>query len=228
MTVNDVVLPDYSEQIVLDSIRKAQSGLKAQEDAKAKASQIETDLWKIELDINKHHRTTMMSNPNNYVNAEGVTLKAAYPDLFAGGYFNPDNMKTFQQVRGMNAIFELFSPIPEADEKTIKGHTELLKNIANRSDSEAKYRKILEEGPDKHSVPIFWKNYSQTDEWKKLLADAGGSEEGYLKAFQIYNSFKKVKDENLSVYVFLEDYSPFKIDSLDNTLTDRVDINIKK
>ena len=33
MTVNDVVLPDYSEQIVLDSIRKAQSGLKAQEDA---------------------------------------------------------------------------------------------------------------------------------------------------------------------------------------------------
>jgi hypothetical protein len=33
MTVNDVVLPDLSEQIVLDSIRKAQSGLKAKEDA---------------------------------------------------------------------------------------------------------------------------------------------------------------------------------------------------
>ena len=33
MTVNDVVLPDLSEQIVLDTIRKAQSGLKAQEDA---------------------------------------------------------------------------------------------------------------------------------------------------------------------------------------------------
>ena len=175
---------------------KQAAELKAQEDAKAKASQIETDLWKIELDINKHHRTTMMSNPNNYVNAEGVTLKAAYPELFAEGYFNPDNMKTFQQVRGMNALFELFSPIPKADEKTVKGYEALLNKVADRTDSEAKYRKILEEGPDKHSVPKFWKNYSQTDEWKKLLADAGGSEEGYLKAFQMYNSFKKVKDES--------------------------------
>ena len=47
----------------------------------------------------------MMSNPNNYVNADGVTLKNAYPEFFAEGYFNPENMKTFEQVRGMNAIF---------------------------------------------------------------------------------------------------------------------------
>ena len=33
MTVNDVVLPDLSEKIVLDSIRRAQSGLKEKEDA---------------------------------------------------------------------------------------------------------------------------------------------------------------------------------------------------
>ena len=32
-SVNDVVLPSFSEQVVLDSIRKAQSGLKAKEDA---------------------------------------------------------------------------------------------------------------------------------------------------------------------------------------------------
>tara|TARA_R100000781_G_scaffold109634_1_gene74666 strand:- start:76 stop:225 length:150 start_codon:yes stop_codon:yes gene_type:complete len=49
-----------------------------------------------------------------------------------------------------------------------------------------------------------------------------------MKVKDLIRELKKVKDENLSVYVFLEDYSPFKIDSLDNTLTDRVDINIKK
>ena len=170
--------------------------IKAQEAAKAEEKLIMTELWKNELGVFNQNRKTMMSNPNNYVNADGVTLKNAYPEFFAEGYFNPENMKTFEQVRGMNALFELFAPIPEADEKTVKGHTELLKKIANRSDSEAKYRKMLEGGPDKHSVPTFWRQYSQTDEWKKLLGEAGDSQEGYMKAFHMYNSFKKVKDED--------------------------------
>ena len=33
MTVNDIVLPDHSEQLVLESIRQAHNGLKADEDA---------------------------------------------------------------------------------------------------------------------------------------------------------------------------------------------------
>ena len=170
--------------------------VKAQEAAKAEEKLIMTELWKNELGVLNQYRKNMVSNPSNYVNNNGVTLKEAYPELLASDFFAPEKMKTFEDVRAINAIFELFAPIPEADEKTVKGHTELLKMIANRSDSEAKFRKILE-GPDKHSVPTFWKNYSQTDEWQKLLADAGGSDEGYMKAFKMYNSFKKVEDLSL-------------------------------
>ena len=49
--------------------------VKAVEDAKAEEKLIMTDLWKGELGVFNENRKQMMSNPNNYVNADGVTLK---------------------------------------------------------------------------------------------------------------------------------------------------------